>query len=152
MSPEHFLRGNRCPKCSESKGVKQIIKFLKQRDIEFKIEYKFKDCKYKAYLPFDIVILKEKKVIGLIEYDGRQHFKAIKYFGGKENFNLTKLRDSIKTKYCEENNIPLLRIKYTQFDDIELILNHFLENPSNYIKNHWYGMTKEEYYKELKAS
>ena len=48
--------------------------------------------------------------------------------------------------------IPLLRIRYTQFDDIEHVLNDFLSNPHNYIKNHSYGMTNEDYYKNTKAS
>lgn len=103
-------------------------------------------------LRFDFAILNKEKIMGLIEFDGSQHFKPVEYFGGKEYFKLAKFRDQIKTKYCEDNNIPLLRIKYTQFDDIETIVNDFLKNPTNYIKNHSYGMTNEEYYKELKVS
>jgi very-short-patch-repair endonuclease len=56
-----------------------------------------------------------------IEYDGLQHFKPIDYFGGVKSFNELKQRDSIKDKYCLENNIKLIRIpfdKYYFIDDI----------------------------------
>ena len=47
-------------------------------------------------------------------------------FGGKEQFDLTKRRDEIKNKYCQENNIKLLRIPYWEFDNIENILEREL--------------------------
>ena len=33
-----------------------------------------------------------------------------------------KHRDSIKTRYCKDNNIKLIRIPYWEFNDIEKIL------------------------------
>ena len=105
----------------------------------------------------DFAIFKDDKLIGIIEFDGEQHFH-IKSFGSQnkekitKNFKDTQLRDTIKNKYCEENNIPLLRIKYTQFDMIEEILNDFLEKPTNYIKNHFYNLTNEEYYEKEASS
>lgn len=39
----------------------------------------------------------------------------------------TRKRDNIKNKYCEENNIKLIRIPYTEFDNIENILNKELK-------------------------
>ena len=57
-----------------------------------------------------------------IEYDGEQHFKEIKWFGGKEGFEKRVKHDNMKNKYCEVNNINLLRIPYTEFENIENIL------------------------------
>ena len=158
VSPKEFLRGERCPKCNESKGEKTISNYLDLNNINYKTQYKIEECKNINALPFDFIVFdKNNNLLGIIEYDGQQHFEPIG-FGSKNyekilnNFKSIKLRDSIKTKYCEDNNIPLLRIKYTQFKNIETILNHFLTNPSNYIKNHSYGMTNEEYYKEIKVS
>lgn len=48
----------------------------------------------------------------LIEYDGKQHFQPIDYFGGKEQYNKNKIRDDIKDEYCKKNNMPLLRLPY----------------------------------------
>jgi hypothetical protein len=47
-----------------------------------------------------------------IEYDGKQHFKPIKYWGGQKSFDLTKKRDKIKNEYCKKNNIILIRFGY----------------------------------------
>jgi len=58
----------------------------------------------------------------LIEYDGIQHFKPIKYFGGEEKFKFQQKTDFIKNEYCKNNNIKLLRIPYWEFDNIKLIL------------------------------
>ena len=49
----------------------------------------------------------------LIEYDGKQHFKPIEWFGGAENFKKQQRRDKIKDNYCQLHNIPLLRLPYT---------------------------------------
>ena len=62
------------------------------------------------------------ELIVCIEYDGIQHFEPIERFGGKEEFSRTKIRDNIKTQYCKDNNIKLIRIPYWDFDNIEMIL------------------------------
>jgi hypothetical protein len=36
-------------------------------------------------------------------------------------------RDTIKTKYAEDNNIPLVRIPYWDYDNIETILEGTLK-------------------------
>ena len=63
-----------------------------------------------------------------IEYDGLQHFKSVKYWGGIEGFKKLKKHDKIKNKFCKSNNIKLLRIKYTKFNKIEEILTKFLKS------------------------
>ena len=63
----------------------------------------------------------------LIEYDGEQHYKFIKHWhGDEEGFKLQQLRDKIKTEYCKNHNIKLIRIPYTEFDNIEQILKNNL--------------------------
>jgi len=112
-----------CPKCNESKGEKRIEKFLTKNNINFISQFKFKNCKSKRELPFDFY-LNDYNIA--IEYDGIFHYEDIFY-------NDTKLidvqhRDSIKTQYCQNNNIPLLRIPYWEFNNIEEIIIKFLQN------------------------
>ena len=57
-----------------------------------------------------------------IEFDGKQHFIPVKYFGGEEGFKERKRRDELKNKYCKENDIKLIRIPYNSFKDIKSIL------------------------------
>ena len=61
-----------------------------------------------------------------IEYDGIQHFEPKDFFGGEESFSKLKEHDSIKSNYCMENNIRLLRIPYFQYEEIENILENEL--------------------------
>jgi len=88
-------------------------------------EYKFDNCKNKNPLPFDFY-LPEHNIC--IEFDGEQHFKSISYFGGEKGFKNTQKNDLIKTSYCKENNIKLIRINYLEFKKIEEILNKNLVN------------------------
>ena len=62
----------------------------------------------------------------MIEYDGEQHFRPIEYFGGQKKFELQQKHDTIKNEYCKNNGIPLLRIPYFKYDNIEEELNNFL--------------------------
>lgn len=62
-----------------------------------------------------------------IEYDGRQHFIPIKMFGGDKALERTKKHDYIKSKYCTDNNIQLIRIHYEDYDNIGNILNNYIK-------------------------
>jgi hypothetical protein len=124
QTPKQHLRGCGCPTCSESKGEKSISQILSNYTIEFKREYIFNDCKYKLPLPFDFYLPNYNVCI---EYDGIQHFESVKYFGGIKRFNELKIKDNIKTKYCLDNNIKLIRIPHTEFKNIEKILKQELE-------------------------
>ncbi|MFE8700965.1 DUF2726 domain-containing protein [Cytobacillus sp. FJAT-54145] len=128
-TPKNFLRGHRCPKCNESAGEREVGKYLSSKNIPFKKEFTFCDCKHERPLPFDFAVFSDetyKEVKFLIEYDGIQHSEPVKRFGGLDYFQKIQHRDAIKNAYCQQNNIPLLRIKYTQFDQIEEILEREL--------------------------
>lgn len=93
-----------------------IKNILLENNIDFQTQYSFSDCKNKYVLRFDFALLKNGEVFYLIEYDGMQHYKPIKYLGGVEGYEKTVSRDKIKNEYCEKNNIPLLRLKYDLSD------------------------------------
>ena len=111
--------GTRCPYCNESKGEKRINNFLLNNNINYLVQYRFDDCKFKYTLPFDFYL---PKYNCCIEFDGGQHYKIIDWFGGLDGFIDTKIRDTIKNIYCQQNNIKLIRIPYWNFDNIEEIL------------------------------
>lgn len=66
---------------------------------------------------FDIYI---KSLNVAIEYNGKQHYEAISFFGGVEGFQKTLNRDELKRKKCKENGCNLIEIKYDE--DIETAL------------------------------
>lgn len=118
QKPNTHLMGHGCPICKQSKGELEIRKYLKEKNIKFEEQKKFKNCKNKRELPFDFY-LPEFNIC--IEFDGKQHFEVIEKFGGEKEFEKVKLRDEIKNNYCKLNNIRLIRIKYNQ--NIEKKLN-----------------------------
>ena len=80
---KYHLLGCGCPKCNSSKGENEIRKYLNKYNINFKEQEKFENCKNEKELPFDFY-LPEYNIC--IEYDGKQHFQSIKYFGGETQF------------------------------------------------------------------
>ena len=97
----------------QSFGESYIKSLLERYQISFLPQYSFDDCKYKYVLHFDFAIFYNNKLLCLVEYDGRQHFEPVDWFGGQEEFEKTQIRDKIKNTYCKTNSIPLLRIPYT---------------------------------------
>ena len=112
----------------QSYGEEYIANLLKELDTDFESQYVFNDCKYKHVLKFDFAILHNKNVIGVIEYDGKQHFEPIDFFGGIDGFQKTQIRDEIKNNYCREHNIPILRIPYTMsIEEIKDVIYEYYE-------------------------
>lgn len=113
ITPSKFLLGRRCPLCNESHGEIEIRKYLVRNCIKFKRQYRISECKLNKSLPFDFALFDKDKLIALIEYQGRQHYKFIEFFGKNGRFEKQQIRDNIKRKYCSVNNIPLIEIPYT---------------------------------------
>lgn len=59
----------------------------------------------------DIFILELKIAI---EYNGKQHYEPVAYFGGKEGYLRTVERDKIKRRKCAKNGCKLIEIKYDE--------------------------------------
>lgn len=97
----------------ESFGETYIKELLDKKGIAYDSQYTFDDCKYVCVLYFDFALFYNNKLIGLVEYDGRQHFEPVDFFGGQEGFLKTTRRDEVKNNYCFAHNIPLLRLPYT---------------------------------------
>jgi len=123
----HFLSGTGCPQCNLSKGEEKIRKILKAREIIFEVQKSFEKCKSKCFLFFDFYLPDYNL---LIEYDGKQHFKAIAFFGGEKQFKIRQRRDKIKNEFAVKEDIHLLRIPYTEFKNIKKILMETLNKYS----------------------
>lgn len=106
-----------------------IAQLLDERKIEYKSEYRIlidnKQYRFDFYLP---------KYNLFIEYDGSQHFSPRFYIGmykseeiGMEKFKSSKQRDIEKNEYCKRNNINLLRIPYWKSNNVEAIIDNYLQ-------------------------
>jgi len=115
----HLSLKTGCPKCaqesSESKGERKVREFLESNNIKYSQEVKlFDNYRFDFYL---------EDLNTVIEYDGKQHFEPVEYFGGLEGLKKTQERDKIKEDYCLKNDIRIIRIKYIDFNKIEKILS-----------------------------
>lgn len=108
-----------CCGCSNASSGELIVKhILDDNNVNYQFQYGFPDCRYKKMLLFDFAIFTSNDELQfLIEYDGKQHYKPIDFFGGIDAFKESQIRDEIKNKYCKEHNIKLVRLKYDLTED-----------------------------------
>ena len=69
-------------------------------------------------LRFDFAILDDDKVIRLIEFDGPHHYAKKTQIYSEEKCKTIQENDLIKNQWAKDNNIPLVRIPYSQRDKI----------------------------------
>ena len=126
-----------CGCLSMSCGELKIKELLEINNINYIQEKTFKSCAFpntQALAKFDFYIPDKNYII---EYDGIQHFEyryEENYYGwnNKENYLKTKERDEFKNQWCKDNNIPIIRIPYTQYNN--LCLEDLLLETSHFIK------------------
>ena len=122
------LRAGKSSSCGNhsniSRGNVKIMEILDKNGIEYEIEKKFSTCADHNPLPFDFYVNNKY----LIEYDGEQHFDKNSHF----DYEYTHKHDLIKSKWCKDNNIQLIRIPYTHYDN--LCLEDLLLETSDFIE------------------
>lgn len=112
VRPSDWIYGeSSCPHCNDisniSKGEQIVQEFLDIHNIKYIREQRLEDKK----LRFDFWLPDYNTAI---EYNGRQHYKYIKFFHqNNQGFKRMKERDEEKRKYCRNKEITLLEIPYT---------------------------------------
>lgn len=109
---------------ARSSGESLVAAILDELNIIYEEQKTFPDLKYISLLRLDFYIEhNDKKYV--IEFDGEQHYRPVDFFGGKDAFELTQLRDAIKNEYCIKNNITMIRISDKKLAR-QTIINKFL--------------------------
>lgn len=145
VAPNKILRKHTgCPKCNMYNNEQKIAKFFEQMNYHIMPQKRYKDCKDKYTLPFDIYV---KELNLLIEYQGEQHYKPVCRGSmtneeALEQLQITQYHDKIKFDYCNDNNIPLICIPYWEQNNIEDFIiteckkyNIYITNQNDYIVN-----------------
>lgn len=112
-----FLSGTRCTKCGKSSGEVRINNFLLKHNLLFTREKSLSINGVRHRIDF---YLPEYKKI--VEFDGIQHFKPIEYFGGKQELRNRQERDKAKNDYFKGIGYKVIRIPYTDIDNVDSIL------------------------------
>jgi len=132
QTPNSHLDGQGCPKCKNSKGEQLVNNTLTEMNLNFDEQFKYENCKNKRKLPFDFCVKINDEKVFLIEYQGEQHYKPVKWHKKMSDEKAEEIllgiqaRDEIKRVYARENNIPLLIISYKQKDIIDELLANFI--------------------------
>lgn len=98
-----------------STGEVKIHDILVKHNIPFVEEYEFPDLVSTSgrKLRFDFCVFDSLgRIDFLIEFQGRQHYQAVKKFGGKAGVNRQKYNDSLKRKYCMLRGYNLVTIPF----------------------------------------
>ena len=80
----------------------------------------------KGSMSYDVYICGLKIAI---EYQGKQHFEPVEYFGGKENYEKQVERDKLKLELSEKNGVKLIYINYWENITPDLIIEKIGINP-----------------------
>ena len=118
-------KGIGCPYLTTYKGEEYIKQYLQRNNVSFDVQQKFSDLlgTSDGQLSYDFSILDEKHGYILIEYNGIQHYEAVDYFGGEEQFKKQKEHDKRKRDYAKKHGYKLITVKYT-YDTYESIAEY----------------------------
>lgn len=121
MTPRCILDGQGCPKCKSSKGVKRILKYLNEKEIEYQTELKLDNDRY-----YDIYI---PNLNLLVEVHGEQHYVANDFF--KRSLEEEQLNDKMKEEYAKSLGYNYMIVDYREHNP-DLALNRF-KNQLKYV-------------------
>ena len=121
VDTNHFIAGKyQCNECrvKQSNISKIVQNYLESNDIIYSKEKTFIGCINKRKLPFDFYL---PEYNACIEVDGVGHFRPVAFGGQKDNaqkmYEQRIQNDSIKTEYCKNNNIALLRLPFWEIEN-----------------------------------
>ena len=121
-----------CATCNSNTTESKVGDILNKYNISYTRQYMFDDCRDIRPLPFDYY-LQDYNV--LIEYDGEGHYMPVNFGGisdedAQKHLEYVKAHDELKTQYCIEHCIPLIRIPYFEKNNLEKCL---LESLKQYV-------------------
>ncbi len=120
---------SRCANVNNSKGEKNITQLFDKNTIKYEPQKRFKEL---GQLSYDFYLPTQKL---LMEFDGIQHFDPNNYFckKNKDNFKTQITNDLKKSLFCLKNGYKLLRIPYIHLNNVEEILDDYLNKLDNSI-------------------
>jgi len=130
----HVARGTRCPACKMSKGERRIREYVQFLGYEYRAQESMDGLLGTGggSLLYDFVVMYPNGEYALIiEFDGIGHVEPTDFSGKGEvhavsEFKRIQIHDKRKDDWASTNNVPILRIGHTEYDDIERKINEAL--------------------------
>lgn len=110
-----------------SVGEVKIYNILTDVGLPFEEEYEFNDLKSSSgrALRFDFCVFDDEGNIDFfIEFNGEQHYKPVKKFGGARGLYRQQYNDNLKKQYCLQHNYRLVTIPY--YDENKLSYDYIM--------------------------
>lgn len=110
--PRLFYHGTMkaCPYCNYYAGEEIIKNILQENKIDYIWQYSFKESEI-SRLSFDFYLPGLNTVI---EYQGMQHYKAVRCWGGEKRLKQQQTNDQRKRDYCKKNGIKEIEVSYKE--------------------------------------
>ena len=111
-----------CKQCAAGKSERELSDLLDKHFPKWKIKRQrriwetYRHYHHRRYCDF---WLEKDDIKLMIEYDGEQHFKPVRFGGislerANRNLKWQQFKDRLDSKFCKENGIILHRIKYNE--------------------------------------
>lgn len=117
QTPSNHIQGHGCPKCNNSSGEILIEQFLKTNNIKYIQQFPISistDINPSGIAKIDFYL---PDLNAFIEYNGEQHYKPIKHFGGVLKFKQQQQRDNYVKIFSQNQKINLIEIRFDQSND-----------------------------------
>ena len=128
---DKFARGQYKKPINRWKTEELVYNIVKKLYRQYKVIYQYHPYYLKTAkgsMSYDVYICGLKIAI---EYQGKQHFEPVEYFGGKEHYDRQVERDRLKLKLSEANGIKLIYINYWEDVTPDLIIEKIGFTPQN---------------------
>lgn len=123
VKPTNIINNTWCPNCNESRGEHAIRVYLSNSNISYIQQGVIKSLPRRR---FDFIIQYKNENI-IIEFDGNQHFEMVPLFHKtEEEFQRRQAVDRVKTALALYSGYKVIRIDYSQLNNIEFHLNRAL--------------------------
>ena len=141
ITPANLNKGRWCPVCNMNISERVPYDYMVKLGLNVVPQYKFYNLRSKTNteLKFDFGIIDDNNnIICLIEIDDDEH----RYNHTTERRIEAINRDRMKDKYCEDNNINLIRIPYykykKEFHDYDLYMKYIEETLGSELNKYVY--------------
>jgi len=122
----HVGRKQGCPACKATHGERAVANILDALCVTYNRQYRIE--RGTTSKSFDFAIIGNSLwPVALIEYDGEFHYEP-HWRTGIPGLIRQRYRDRLKTQWAADHGIPLLRIPYTQFDQIKSVVRSFIKD------------------------
>ncbi len=108
----HMEFGSYSKPVNKWKSEELVYNITKKIYKDYQVIYQYKPyflATDKGCMSYDIYICGLKVAI---EYQGKQHFEPVEFFGGEDNFKKQHERDLLKAKLSKENGVILVYVNY----------------------------------------